>query len=510
MPVFFYVTLGSLIGLALIRYLLAIQFEILDFKREIWTIWIPIIFPWIPITIWLRPRFRILIFRKESERRQFAFQMLAWFTMAASLFVSQAYLTTASGRIQDASDIQELDNRDASRYYRIQSFKTLTSLGSYFTDVRASGKSNQYLNIKFFFVCPIVKDSISQDPSKFKYWYGVSFQKQISNRLSMVEKEKEFDHFYKITIGKIDSYPFHDLTYFERLPNTEDRDGFLKAVATITKHEAGNVVILEPKNEPFESRNGNKLAWIFGSYFIGLTVFLLALTWPRLSKLELERQLAGKKPKEDDVVEMFKFLIPKEPHYVTSIILDLNIVVFVIMTISGVHMISPNGLELLEWGANRRAETTGGDWWRLITSMFMHGGVMHLILNIYGLILASLFIEPVLGSVRYAIIYLVSGIFGSIASIVWYENTISVGASGAIFGLCGAVLALIFTGLFAKEGRKAILILFGPYVAINLLMGLAGGIDNAAHIGGLLSGAVVALILYKTMRTEATESTNTR
>jgi rhomboid protease GluP len=132
---------------------------------------------------------------------------------------------------------------------------------------------------------------------------------------------------------------------------------------------------------------------------------------------------------------------------------------------------------------------------------------MHLFLNIYGLVLASIFIEPILGSVRYAIIYFTSGIIGSIASICWHENTVSGGASGAIFGLCGAVLALALTGIFAKEGKRSILILFGPYVLINLLMGLVGGIDNAAHLGGLISGAVVALIIYMVLKVKSGEDT---
>lgn len=508
MPTFLYVTLGTLIGLTLIRYFLAIELELLDFKREVWEIWIPLALPWVPITIWLRPKFRILIFRKDSDRKQFLFQFLTWFTMGISIVISQMYLTTASGTLQQVANIEELDQKDPNRYYQISSFQVLTSFGTSSTDVRASGKHNQYLNIQIYFTCPILKDTLSDQPASFKYWYGVSFKKQISNRLSMEEKEREYNAFYGECVDKMNKYAFHDLTYFERLPNTEDRDGFLKAVAARTKEDIA-AVILEPKHEAFENRSGNKLQWIFGSYLIGTIIFLLVLTWPRVSKLELARQLAGKKPKEDDVVDMFKFLIPKRPHFVTSVILDLNILAFLLMLFGGVHIISPNGPELLEWGANRRMETTSGDWWRLITSMFLHGGIMHLLLNIYGLVLASMFIEPLLGSVRYAIIYSTSGIVGSIASIWWYENTVSVGASGAIFGLCGAVLAVTLTGIFAKEGKKLILILFGPYVLINLLLGLAGGIDNAAHLGGLVSGALVALIICATLKPKLNEDTST-
>ena len=504
MPAFLYVTLGTLLALALIRYFLAFETELLDLKQEVWVIWIPLVLPWIPITIWLRPRFRILIFKKDSDRKQSLFQFLTWATMAVSMIISQMYLTTESGTLQQVENVGELDKKDPTRYYQINSFQALASRGTSHTDVRASGKHNEHLNIHIYFACPIVDDSLDDQNASFKYWYGVSFKKQIGNRLSVEEKEREYQAFFAECVDKMNHFAFRDLTYFERLPNSEDRDGFLKAVGTRNGTHI-RAVVLEPKHDAFEKRSGNKLQWIFGSYLIGTGLILLLLTWPRLSKVELARQVAGKKPKEDDVVNMFKFLIPKQPHFVTSIVLDINILVFLLMLISGVHIISPGGPELLEWGANRRAEIASGDWWRLITSMFLHGGIMHLALNIYGLYLASTFIEPMLGPVRYALIYFISGIAGSIASICWYENTISVGASGAIFGLCGAILAVTLTGILPKEGKKLILILFGPYVLINLLMGLAGGIDNAAHLGGLISGAVVGLIIYVTMKPELKE-----
>lgn len=122
---------------------------------------------------------------------------------------------------------------------------------------------------------------------------------------------------------------------------------------------------------------------------------------------------------------------------------------------------------------------------------------MHLFFNIYGLVIAAILVEPILGRKNYFILYLLSGLCGSIASICWYPNTISVGASGAIFGLYGAIFGLLTTDAFPNEEKKGVLTMIGIYVIINLLWGLTGGIDNAAHIGGLLSGAIIGIILYK-------------
>ena len=120
---------------------------------------------------------------------------------------------------------------------------------------------------------------------------------------------------------------------------------------------------------------------------------------------------------------------------------------------------------------------------------------------------------------RFLIYYFFSGLGAAAMQIFalylghgWDPNLpfAMLGASGAIFGLCGAILAVTLTGLLAKEGKRLILILFGPYVFINLLMGLTGGIDNAAHLGGLVSGAIVGLIIYTTMKPELNDDISTQ
>lgn len=414
------------------------------------------------------------------------------------LFVSQAYLTTATGKLQKLSTIGDIEKVEKSRYYELTNFSVANYYGGTYTDFRQSGKYNQYLNFDIFFVNPILKDTSEKINKIPKYWYGVNFKEQISNKISSEEKEKKYQAFYEECIEKMNNYEFHSLDHFERKPTSNDRQNYLKAIEAKTNQTADNsFIILEPIKEKYADRNGNKLAWIFGSFGIGFSVLLFALIWPGYSETEKKQFLAGKKPKQDDLVDMLNYLVPKGNHFATSIILDLNILVFLVMVFSGANIIAPNGMELLEWGANRRFETTGGEWWRLLTSMFLHGGIMHLFLNISGLVIAAIFVEPILGWKKYFILYILSGLCGSLTSIWWYPNTISVGASGAIFGLYGAILGLLLTNAFPEGGKKGIMTMIGIYVGINLLWGLTGGIDNAAHIGGLLSGALLGILFYK-------------
>ncbi|MDB5200634.1 MAG: hypothetical protein JWQ27_43 [Ferruginibacter sp.] len=454
-PTFLSVTFSSVIGLALFRWRFCIQFLLLDIKEEIWILWIPLIFPWIPITLWLRQRFRVLTFKKEEYRRRFLFQMISWAVMTAMLFVSQAYLTTATGKLQTLSSIKDIDKVEKARYYKFSNFTVAPYYAGAYTDFRTSGKYNQDLNFDIFFVTPILSDTTEQVSSTPKHWYGVKYHEQISNKISDEEKDEKYNTFYNECVEKWNGYDYHSLDHFERKPKSDDRIHFLKAVEARTKQPTDeSYIVLNPIQESYDKRNGNKFAWIFGSFAIGFSVLLFALILPGFSETERQRFLLGKKPKQDDLVDMMNYLVPRGDHYVTSIIIDLNIVVFLLMLFSGLDIISPNGKELLDWGANRRTETTGGEYWRLLTSMFLHGGIMHLLLNIFGLVLAAVFVEPKLGRKNYSILYILSGLCGSLASICWYPDTVSVGASGAIFGLYGAILGWFLPTHFQKRASR--------------------------------------------------------
>ena len=282
--------------------------------------------------------------------------------------------------------------------------------------------------------------------------------------------------------------------YFETVPPSRDRDNFRKAVTPESGAPAGgDVVILVPGEGRFEPASGDELGWIVLSAGFGLAVFLLTLVWPHCSKAELLTQRSGVMPKDDALTELKEFFIPRDDNSAAPLLLSAMVLVFLVTAVSGVHPLNPTGEELLDWGANRRFETLSGQWWRLVTSMFLHSGIMHLTLNAYGLILAAVFVEPIYGRFRFFAIYFIAGICGSLASIWWYDNTVSVGASGAIFGLFGAIGGSAIVGNTRLSDVSWILF----FIGINLLIGLTGGVDNAAHIGGLLSGLIMGVFFRR-------------
>lgn len=186
--------------------------------------------------------------------------------------------------------------------------------------------------------------------------------------------------------------------------------------------------------------------------------------------------------------KIFSYKVP----IVTYIIMAICVVLFIMMEVLSGG--STNSLTLLKYGANLDVLVKGGEYYRLFTCMFLHIGIMHLACNMYSLYVVGREVESLFGKIKYIIIYVLSGIFGSIMSIAFTHNTISAGASGAIFGLLGALLYFgIHYRTYLGDAIKRSVI---PIIVINLLIGFfSEGIDLAAHIGGLVGGVLVAMMV---------------
>eukprot|EP00258_Populus_trichocarpa_P003408 XP_002304474.3 RHOMBOID-like protein 2 [Populus trichocarpa] len=136
----------------------------------------------------------------------------------------------------------------------------------------------------------------------------------------------------------------------------------------------------------------------------------------------------------------------------------------------------------------------GHQGWRLITCMWLHAGVVHVLANMLSLIFIGIRLEQQFGFVRVGIIYLVSGFGGSILSSLFIQQNISVGASGALFGLLGAMLSELLTNWTIYSNKIAALLTLVVIIAINLAVGILPHVDNFAHIGGFMSGFLLGFV----------------
>ena len=203
---------------------------------------------------------------------------------------------------------------------------------------------------------------------------------------------------------------------------------------------------------------------------------------------KLTSEIALENIKENEKRE--QIMKNKKP-IITFILIALNILVFILMYMLGNG--SLNTKTLIDFGANYLPYTKSGDYFRLITSAFVHIGLTHIVLNMYSLFIIGPNIEYFYGKIKYIIIYLYSALIGSLFTVVLSSsNTVAAGASGAIFGLLGAMI--YFGYHYRGYIGNAILSRIIPIVLINLFFGfITPGIGNAAHIGGLIGGYIISM-----------------
>lgn len=182
----------------------------------------------------------------------------------------------------------------------------------------------------------------------------------------------------------------------------------------------------------------------------------------------------------------------------TYILIAINVVAFIITaTLSG-NFIDSNINVLVFLGAKVNSLISAGEYYRLITCMFLHGGIIHIGLNMYSLYIVGPLVEKVYGKVRFLIIYFVAGILASYFSFL-FSPSISIGASGAIFGLLGA--CLIFALKMKDRIGKGFMINIVSVIVINLMIGFSiANVDNFGHLGGLTGGTITSYLLFIKMR----------
>jgi len=175
----------------------------------------------------------------------------------------------------------------------------------------------------------------------------------------------------------------------------------------------------------------------------------------------------------------------------------VNAIAFGVEVIAS-HSLTPGIADLKRLGAAYGPLTMQGEWWRLLTSTFLHGGVLHIVLNMWTLFNVGLLAEMIFGRRNYLLLYLSCGLGGSILSLWWHPAVVSVGASGAIFGVAGALLPAIFfeQNPQVRRALRSSMTSIAIFVFFNLAYG-AGvtGIDNAAHVGGLATGLLLGWLL---------------
>jgi rhomboid protease GluP len=486
---------------SLLNWLLVARSGFVPLDETVAKLWLPLAVSWVLVIILVQPSLRLLKDDKE-ERLSFLYHFAAVAVVAVPTMIAQGYVGAASGGMTHLSELNEIGAAAATKYYSVDSLCLERTAAIIHPAVRVTGKNRSTLDFTVYALMPVCRqrDTGSSAPL---VWISGKFHESHGASLPRPEREAKLAEFVRRTSAEFTQRDTKAFLYFARLGHNSDRKGFEAALRSSGfDADASSAIVLVPHVEPYEDRTGNSLRWTFISFGTAMVAWLIAVLLRPLHRGRWKRWLRSGGEESNHSGTMLAVLIPNRHSYGLPLLLDINILVFVAMVMAGLGFVSFESDDLLRWGANYRPALHDVGLLRLITSQFVHGGVMHLGNNLYGLLMAGMFLVPITGNAGLLCCYLIAGLGGSIASAYMKAATVSVGASGAIFGLFGILIVL----LLLRDERVApirsfIILNVGLFMGVNLFIGaFSHGIDNAAHVGGLAVGVILGVVLYVSER----------
>ncbi len=473
--------------------------EWIPLDEDVADIWLPGALAWLLEFLLFQRRLRMLNLRDKRKNLPPLYHFAAVAVVAVPAIIAQGYVRTATGNLTHVDDASLIAINSPSKFYIADNVCMHLNRPVGHAFVTRSGKGNQTLNYDLYVLAPVCSATGATDQKLV--WLGLKFHQSMSNSASDAEKKLAYDAFVRESLRSFNAEDPKTYQFLENLGHNSDRKRFEKTLQLGGSNLASPIVLI-PHRESFEKRTGDRLTWLTWSIVLGPLLWLVLVFIRPIDKPQVEGAHEIHKQGTLHPHGWLKTFASSKGDYGLPILLFANIAVFLAMVLAGLGVLSFDSDDLLAWGANYRPQIHGLGVFRLIASQFVHGGLIHLINNLYGLLFAGIFLQPVVTRWRLIACYLLCGLGGSIASVLAHPATISIGASGAIFGLFGILLMLLLLrDSRLEETRKFILLNAGIFVAINLAIGAATpGIDNAAHLGGLLTGSLLAMGLFLSHR----------
>jgi rhomboid protease GluP len=210
--------------------------------------------------------------------------------------------------------------------------------------------------------------------------------------------------------------------------------------------------------------------------------------------IHVQVNYAGEPPE----VAFYRRLFTQTPKiHVTRALIAVNVLIYALMVLTG-GSLEPSGQQMLRWGAGYGPLTTHHQSWRLFTEMFLHFGFIHVGMNMFVLWQGGQLVERLFGHLTFLIIYILSGLTGSIISLHFHPLSLTGGASGAVFGIFGALLGYLYVqrGTVPAQILRSLANSVGIFVIYNFIFArLSSEVDLSAHLGGLIGGIVLGALL---------------
>ncbi len=496
---FLLVTAGSVAAYSVLAWLLVYKTQLLNLDEDVVTIWLPFVLAWVPLLVWVWPRIKVLKLETKQGRIPELYMLVAAATVIGPTVIGQTYLARATATLTHLDEVAEINRSPDTKYYAVTRPCLRREDHQFHWASALTGRQSESLTFTITVVVPFCGETGAQGTVPAPAWLGITFTKSMRADRPDDHKEAEARMFAKDSEAEFAKMDLAALTYLEQLGPGAKRRGFESAIRKSGLASSDPIVLL-PHHDVFEERTGERGAWALWFYVGGAALWLVMVLIPGVHGARLKDLEEGTRPtRQPHGFTWRSILIPTRQAYGVVSLAYLNVIVFLFMVFAGLGAVSVPVEDLVSWGGLSRPLLHGSGLLRLVTSQFIHDGMMHIANNLYGLVFAGIMLESIIGGRRLLVAYLLAGTCGGIASVVVHPVTVTVGASGSIFGLFGVLFGL----LLAKDERvvplrQFLLVNAGIYVGLNLLLGaVMPGVDNAAHLGGLLAGLAMGPILRR-------------
>ncbi len=479
----------------LINILVFHQWGLLDLSDDVTNIFIPMLTIPIFIFIFLKQPFLVFRYKEGDNDRGFPSKFLIIVLFGISTCLLQFILSEKVAKVSNLTSIDDIHSRPATKYYTFEEYYIDKELLAVTPKFSHTGRFNSRFQMKLYVTTPIFQ-TMGQSDRESNVFLGLIYHDDISSNLDDEEKEAHFQRFINDSYKEFLNNNLYATTYFERLKNFSDRNIYLEQYQFLDDIDQQNAIVLIPHKDSYDNSVSDlSFWWMIVSAFSVAALFIF-LVRPEMDTDRWRSYYKGEKLYDSHSFSLPNFLLPATDYIITPILVTTLLTLYTLMVVTSFSFISFESELLINWGANFGPKLELGEWWRLISSVFLHAGAMHLVFNVYALYLIGMILELTLKPIVFLLLFLITGCLASLTSYWWNEGALSVGASGAVFGMFGVYLSFLTTGKLSSE-QKGFLSVIGALIAINLLMGVmvTSGIDNGAHIGGLISGCFFGLLV---------------
>ncbi len=422
---------------------------------------------------------------KHDHLENFVF-LIAFISVAGTLIIHQEYLKKASYDLVGVGGVKQINRHKYEKFFSIRSFAIdREAMREHFT-VRAIGEHHDELSFDYYAVVPF--DSVEN------VWMGWTNSKMISYNKYNNKKVHRF-----VDTSRLVFLAFNpeEIKYFERIPYSDEKEGYFLAIKDAFHDiEISRIVILKPHFEAFNRQHGGLLLWSLGVYLFGALFMLLMIGIPyeKIKPFGLDVYLSKKfkKYKKKKSVDTMPDLYVGQA---TLILILVNVLFFLILVLLGMNPMAPTSDQLLAWGGMYGPAVREGQYWRLFSYMFVHSGLSHLFGNMFVLFWLGGYVEKSVGKFGYILIYLFIGFIVGLGGLYFHPAVVGVGASGAIAGIAGVLVAYIIFNVVTGKTRKFLLQMIITLAALSLIFGFISNVDNIGHLVGLGSGFIIGLLL---------------